>query len=322
MTNKEIYANLSNSESTISIYDQPWWLDAVCGGENWDVILYNKNGNIIGALPYYIKQKYGLKYVSQPQFTQHNGVWIKYPDNIKSESKKLSFEIEVINGLIAQIEDMNFQFYQQAQSPALTNWLPFYWRGYTQTTYYTYRLNDIHDMEALFNNFQPNKRKNIKKALRAGLQVKFDMPSDQFYKLHKSTLEKQNKKIFYSYGLFEKIYNAAYENDSGRTAYVVDSNGKILCAVFNLWDKERGYDLISANEPEAKNVGALDFLVYSMIDFLRTKVNCYDFEGSMIQGVEESFRHFGATQTPYFVIRKVYSRNLILKSAIKKLGNF
>ena len=53
-----------------------------------------------------------------------------------------------------------------------------------------------------------------------------------------------------------------------------------------------------------------------MIEFLSDKVPGYDFEGSMIEGVEESFRHFGATQTPYFSIHKTYTKNPLLRAVI------
>ena len=55
-----------------------------------------------------------------------------------------------------------------------------------------------------------------------------------------------------------------------------------------------------------------------MLEYLSDKVCGYDFEGSMIEGVEESFRHFGAAQTPYFTIRKTYTKNPLLRAAINQ----
>ena len=320
MTNKEKYNELVKNETTFSVYDQPWWLDAVCGADNWDVYLYEKKGNIIGAMPVYIKKRLGIKYFSQPPFTQHNGVWIKYTEN-QVESKRLSLEKEVINGLLDQIESSDCVFYQQAQSPNLTNWLPFYWRGYKQTTHYTYRINDIEDTEKLFQNFQPNKKKHIRKAIKAEMVVKFDLQPEIFYEFHKKSLEKQGKTIFYDLTMFKKMHDAAYANNSGRTIYLESKDGKLLCALFNLWDSNYGYDLISAIDPNIRSSGAPDFLVYSMIKYLSDKVHGYDFEGSMIEGVEESFRHFGAIQTPYFFISKIYTKNPLLQMLISHKFN-
>lgn len=317
MTNKECYAALCAQEPDICVYDQPWWLDAVCGADNWDVLLYEKNGSILGALPYYVKEKLGLRYITQPPFTQHNGPWIKYPPQ-QAEAKRISHEREVLDGLMEQVEQLGVCHYQQQFSPKLTNWLPLYWRGYQQTTRYTYRLPDIHDPEALFAGFQRDKRRNINKARKSGMSVHFDLSPDDFYIHHKQGLEKRGRRISYSQEFFRRIYDAAYQNHGGRTAYVTNAQGRLIYAMFNLWDTQWGYDLVGAADPETWHTGAPDLLHYSMIEFLSDKVPGYDFEGSMIEGVEESFRHFGATQTPYFSIHKTYTKNPLLRAAIAR----
>lgn len=315
MTNKEKYFQLCKENDTICVYDMPWWMDAVCGENNWDVVLYEKNDTILGAMPYYTKSKMGLSYITQPQLTQHNGVWINYPKS-QVESKRISFEKEVIEALLDQIEKKNISYYMQNQSPNLTNWLPFYWRGYRQTCYYTYRLEDISDTEQLFKDFQSNKRRNINKAKKAGYVVEFDLKAESFYLLHKRNLEKQGKEIHYSFELFKRLYDGAYGNDSGRIVYAKNENGDPVSALFNVWDKQWGYDLITALDPDTRSSGVPDLLVFSMLEYLSDKVQGYDFEGSMIPGVEESYRHFGAHQTPYFSIWKIYSNNPVIKYLI------
>ena len=316
MTNKEKYALLCEKEPTIGVYDQPWWMDAVCGPENWDILLYEKGDQILGTLPYYVKKKFGLKYITQPKFTQHNGPWIKYSEN-QSESKRISFEKEVMTNLIGQLEDLPVCFYQQSFSPIITNWQPFYWKGYSQSTNYTYRLPDIHDPSNLFEEFQHNKRKNINKARKGAFKIGYDLSATDFYQHHKKCLEKQGKAISYSQELLQKIFDAAYSHQAGKSVYLTSRDGKLLCALFNLQDKIWGYDLISAIDPETRNTGAPDLLVYTMLEYFSNKTKGYDFEGSMIEGVEESFRHFGATQTPYFNINKIYTKNPLVKAAIK-----
>lgn len=316
MNDKEKYISLCEKEKSICVYDMPWWLDAVCGHDNWDVIVYEKGNNILGAMPYFVKQKLGMKYITQPQFTQHNGIWLNYPSNM-NESKRISFEKEVISAIMEQVENLGLTYYMQNYSPSLTNWLPFYWRGYTQTGYYTYRIEDISNAEELFKKFQSNKRKNINKALRNGYVVQYDLSAQDFYHLHELSLKKQGKKISYSFELFERIYNAAYKNGAGCTIYARNNEEKPISALFNIWDSKWGYNLISAIDPDTRNFGVADLLVYSMIGFLSDKVKGYDFEGSMIPGVEESFRHFGAHQTMYFTIRKIYSKNPVVRFLIQ-----
>ena len=90
----------------------------------------------------------------------------------------------------------------------------------------------------------------------------------------------------------------------------------MLGAIFVPFDTQWAYHLITALDPEIRKTGALDFLVYELLRYFSDKVSGYDFEGSMIEGVEESFRHFGATQTPYFTIQKTYTKNPLLRAVI------
>ena len=90
MTNKEKYIQFCEQNDFVPIFSQPWWMDAVCIDGYWDVLLYEKNEEILGALPYYVKKKFGLSYITQPQFTQNNGVVIKYPENQSTRKSYLT----------------------------------------------------------------------------------------------------------------------------------------------------------------------------------------------------------------------------------------
>ena len=48
MTNKEKY-DIFCQKIYISVFSQPWWLDAVCGEENWDVYVVEKGGIYVAS---------------------------------------------------------------------------------------------------------------------------------------------------------------------------------------------------------------------------------------------------------------------------------
>jgi len=108
--------------------------------------------------------------------------------------------------------------------------------------------------------------------------------------------------------LFKKIHDSAYENNSGRTIAAYDKDGNLHCALFVIWDEMSAYDLISTIDPKYRNIGAASLLIKEIIAYVSTFVNKFDFEGSMIEPVERSFRQFGAVQTPYFSISKTNSK--------------
>ena len=322
MTNKEKYAFFCSEIDDICIYDQPWWLDVDCGSENWDVVLYEKDGRVLGAMPFYIKKRFGLSYITSSARSQHHGAII-LPSTAQKSSKRIGYEHEVMTGLIDELEkyilDKGIVYYQETFSPLIKDWLPFYWKGYSQTTKYTYRINDISDVDSVFDNFMPNKQKNIRKAIRAGITTKFDMKAEDFYLLHKEAVAKQGKVIKYSLETLKRYFDGLYSHNAGRSMYAVDKDGKVMGAILTAWDNKYGYHWISAFDPDTRVSGSSDLLVFEMIKYLSSKgITGFDFEGSMDHGIEQSCRSFGGSQDQYFSINKIFTKNSIIKALIKR----
>lgn len=320
MTNKERYAELCASEPTICVYDQPWWMDAVCGADNWDVVLYEKSGSILGALPYYVKSRYGLKYITQPMLTQHNGVWIKYPENQKYE-KRLSFEKKVTTGLIAQLEKaagaQNILHYQQSFSPEVTNWLPFYWKDYQQTTRYTYRIPWQQDPARAYAEFSKGVRKNMEKAATCA-NISEDGDLQSFYDMDRKTFARQGLSVPYSYEFLERLDQALAVHQARKIYLARNQEGVLCCASYIVYDSCWVYQLMSGTDPAYRDYDFKTLLVRKALDFAFSTGRGFDFEGSMVPGIEEFDRAFGAVQTPYFSIHKTYTKNPLLRAAIQR----
>lgn len=310
MTDKEAYFELCKTEPSINVFMQPFWMDAVSTPEHWDVLLHRTKDEIDAAWVYHFEKKRGKLIISHPLQTQIQGIWMRR-DASWSEEKRLTREKEIFSNLIEQLEAKGLLSLHQRFPVEVTNWLPFYWKGYKQQTQYTYRINDISHPEKVLETFNRAKRKNINKALKDGVEVKFDLSAEAFYENHKMTLALQRSTISYGFDVFKRMYDVAYENQAGRTIYAIDNEGRIHAALFNIWHGDVAYDLISTIDPRYRNSGAATLLVYEMIKYLSDKVKVYDFEGSMMEGVENSFRQFGTTQTPYFALSKDHSSSLV-----------
>jgi hypothetical protein len=297
VTAKERYRVLCREETSIPIFSKDWWLDAVCG-DAWDVALVEQRGQIVASMPYTVSKGLIFTYSTQPALTQTLGPWIKVNEKAK-HSKILASEKETMNELIDQMP--YFDHFRQNWHYSRTNWLPFYWRGFKQTTRYTYVIPDLSDLEFVWSNFDHSKRKNIKRAT-ASLEVVFDVPANEFYDNHAFTLNKQGNAISYKRELFYRIYNIAYAKNRGRTIGAYDDKGNLHAALFVIWDDLSAYDLISTIDPEFRNSGAASLLVQEIIRFVSKETPRFDFEGSMIEPVEQSFRRFGAIQMPYFSV--------------------
>jgi hypothetical protein len=306
MTNRERYRVFCRDNDFIPIFSKDWFLDAVCGMNNWDVVLVKKQDKVVASMPFYRKKKALFNIITMPKHAQTMGVFLTYPKGQKYETR-LSYEKKIMQSLIDQLPKVDY--FNQTFHYTITNWLPFYWKGYTQTTNYTYLIENLSDIEAVFKKFSNGKRKDIAKSKEI-VEIKFDLSAKEFYENHKMTLKKQNTEISYSFEHFSRIYSNVYRYNSGCTLYAVDKVGNIHAGVLVVWDKNSGYNLITTFDPSFRNSGASTLLIYEMIKFIATKTDRFDFEGSMIESVEKSYRQFGAKQKPYFDITKVDSKIL------------
>ncbi len=304
MTDKERYRELCKEEKSIPLFCQDWWMDAVCPNE-WDVLLTEEKGEIVGALPYHLRKKFGFRCVVQPQLTQYNGIWIKR-DPVTVDNIRLSNEKKVFNELITQLEHLELSFYQQCFHLSITNWLPFYWRGYKQTTRYTYLINNIANPKSIFSRFSPAKQRQIRKS-EGKLHLSLDMKPDEFYNHHKQTLKKRGNEISYPYELFFHVYKAAQEHNAGQLFAIKDGKETIHSCLFTVWDNASAYALLYSIAPEYASSGASTLVIWEAIKFLANKTRDFDFEGSMVEGIENSYRQFGTIQKPYLRIEKYYS---------------
>lgn len=308
--NKKLYRDLCNAESSIPHYCRDWWLDIVCGSGQWDVALVNKKGTIYAAMPYFIRRQFGITIITMPPFTQSLGPWFNKLEG--SYTTILSRQTEYMNTLIEQLPE--FDDFTMGLSPNCSNWLPFYWNNFKQSTAYTYIIPDITDQDKIWQGLHASKRKNIKKASNI-VSVKWDLSAEDFYNNHAMTLKKQGATISYSKDLFICMHQEGYKRDAAKTIYALDENNNLHAALFVVWDDIRGYDLISTIDPDYRNSGAASLLIYEVIKWLSQEkgVREFDFEGSMIASVEASFRHMGAHQCPYFIIRKANVKSILLR---------
>ena len=322
MTNKQRYEKFCGEHPDIPLFMQAWWLSAVCVPEkkDWDVLFAEENGTIVGVMPYHLLKKWGFRTILQPQLTQYNGVWIDYPKDI-SPHKRYSFENKVMDNLIDQLEKLNVSYFSQNFHHSFTNWLPFYWKNFKQTTRYTYILKNIADIDAIFENISTKYRKSLRKCEKE-LTVDFNLSPEDFYDFHKNSFYEENDSITYPKQLFLSIFQTATERNQGKIIAIRNKNNELLYALFFVWDKNSGYNLITARNKINKSNDTLVYIIWEAIKYLNGKTKNYDFEGSMIEGVAAKNQRYGAEQVPYFNITKSYSKIFSLLLQVKTKLNF
>lgn len=283
------------------IFSQPWWLDTVCGPNNWAQVDVQKEGHSIAVLPYAITSKFGQTCLSMPPLTQTLGVHILYPEN-QSYAKKLSFEKTVMTKLIEQLP--TFAYFSQNFHFSFTNWLPFYWAGFEQTTRYTYRLPTLSDLDQTYAGFQSKIRTDIQKAAKTiTIEDSQDIPA--FYELVTHTFQRQNLKVPYSRRFLDALITACFHNKCGKLFLGRGKDGSLHAGVLIVWDSQSAYYLIGGADPQFRNSGATSFLIWEAIKFSATVTQSFDFEGSMIEPVERFFQRIWCHSNTVFHYSKI-----------------
>jgi hypothetical protein len=297
LTNKDKYRTLCRTEATIPIFSRDWWLDAVCGTK-WDVLLYEEKGRIRAAMPLFLPLP---KIVSMPPYTQTMGIWFAKDSGDTKYVTALGQRQKITNVFAGELK--KYTAFLQNFHYEITDWLPFYWAGYRQTTRYTYLLHDINQTERLRESMSPHLRRKITLATKHGLVVKHGISAQDFLRIHSLTFQRQGKKPAHTETLKHLIHVCLARNQ-GDLWGGYDANGSLHAVAFIVRQESAAYYLAGGTDPALRDSGAHALVLWEAIQDASAYANRFDFEGSMLPGVERFFREFGATQTPYFTISK------------------
>ena len=295
--------------TTNSIFEETWWLDAVATNQ-WNAVEIKRDGAVVARLPYVIKKQMGLTIFTMPRLTPSLGPWLR--ESTANYSKQLAQQKDLYTALIAQLPTHDFFCLNFHHS--MTNWQPFYWQGFSQTTCYSYVIENLQDLDLVWNGFQPNIRQEIRKASKQ-VVVRTDLDLDRFLDINSLTFDRQGKKLPYSRELVQRLDHACVEHKSRQIFFAEDAQGQIHAAIYLIWDRHSAYYLMGGGDPQLRTSGATSLLMWEAIKFAATVTQKFDFEGSMIEPIERFVRSFGGCQIPYFKVRKNSPRMQVLLSA-------
>lgn len=308
------YKEFYEKHQDIPVFCSPWWLDVVAPGQ-WDVILIERNNQIVCSFPFYYHKKFGvLRLITEPKLTQKMGPYIVYSNRAQSDSKKIKFENELYQEIIDLIP--KFDYFSMAFDQKYRNWLGFYWNGFHQTTRYSYRISNLND-ENLLSRFSQTKRQLVKKAIN---KYKFctDMTPEEYYTYYNDAVTNRGEKMYYEKDIIIKLCQSAIGNNMGKIFSCKDEQGNVLAVNFTVWDKECAYYIGAMRKKEYNQTGGTEFLIYNTMKYVSRYVDCFDFEGSMTPGVEETYRSFGTSQTEFYQITRV--PNSLLRGVLSFWG--
>ncbi|MCI1186537.1 GNAT family N-acetyltransferase [Hymenobacter sp. DH14] len=311
MPAKTRYRDFCRTAPDVPVFAQPWYLDACAEGGTWDVVLAEEKGRVVAALPYFYKQKSLFQYATMPPFVKWLGPYL-----LPEFRGRLPKEHELMQALIAQLPDL--AAFKQNFYPTVTNWLPFYWQQFRQTTFYTYRLHQLRKLARVEAGLGTGIRRDIRLA-RPQVRVVHDLPLAEFYRVNMLSFQRQQLAPPYSLAQLRRLDAALATAGNRQLFFAVDAQNRVHSVAYLIWDATTAYFLLAGDDPALRASGAGVLLAWECIRYASEVLglDCFDFEGSMLPGVERIRVRFGAVQTPYFFVWKHNSRLFELLEKLK-----
>jgi lipid II:glycine glycyltransferase (peptidoglycan interpeptide bridge formation enzyme) len=147
-------------------------------------------------------------------------------------------------------------------------------------------------------------RRNIRTAEELSINIRDDVTVDDFLKIQALTFERQKTRNTQCEAVLRKLISAARKRAQGAIFGGYDKEGKLHAAAFIVWQNSCAYYIAGGGDCDLRNSGAHSLVMWEALRQVAQYTDTFDFEGSMIPGVERFFREFGAKQTPYFLITR------------------
>ena len=261
------------------IYAYSWYLDIVA--DNWDVLVLNDYEAVM-PLPW--RQKYFIKYIYPPAWTQQLGV---FSSNTISEELIVSF----IKAIPRKFKKITIQF---------NSGNVFKHKNITERVNYILPLNRSY--EEVYKEYRADRKNRVKQGYRNNLSIKeVNIQSlIEIGKRYYSYLNINND----DYLKLKKLAFYALKKKNRFITGIERNDGSILGGVLFLESKSRITYLFSVVTDEGKNKQVTSSIIDSLIKDKISSNKTLDFEGSMIDGIADFYRSFGGKKELYYLYKQ------------------
>jgi len=296
--------------NTISscIFDEDWWLDAVSGEKRWSqVSIFDPKTNYQATIKFLQKQRYGKSTIQMPPFTPYLGP--VYSHEFRTTDMSVNEENRLNELLIEKLpthEALDMSFHWRIQ-----NWLAWYWNGYQQTTFYTYRI-PIGNSQSDFQNLRNNTKRVIRYAkFRHSLEFTDAVSINELLDVAHDTGIRKRVSLVTDESVIERLYQILAQRKRGKILGIRDPQGELQAAMLIVWDELEAYYLLGGIKGKSKDLGAGSLLIWEAIRYSHNMGRVFNFEGSMNKTINHFFSGFNPLLTPYFRIHKASRRHRI-----------
>ena len=279
------------------LYCKSWWLDAVAPGR-YELLTVSSGSEIRAGWPIVWAEVGRHHRVVMPPLTQKLG--ILFSPSAAKYAEELSNEHRLMDELISKLPPNTYVYMHCHEN--FTNWLPFCWHGFRQTTRYTYVLEDLSDLECIWEEMRGTARKEVRKAEKLGIRCRETEDLSLFYELNNRIFHRQGLDTPYSFEFLKRIDDACLKNAHRKIMIAEDVEGRPHAFRYFMYDEQCTLLVAGGADDNLRGSGACSLLDWEIIKFASTVSKRFDFTGSMMRGIEPYIRTFGAKRKQYFCI--------------------
>jgi lipid II:glycine glycyltransferase (peptidoglycan interpeptide bridge formation enzyme) len=294
--NKAAWEKLCQSDSNIPIFMQSFWMDTVCN--TWTVhTVHDFKNEMVGAIVFHYKRKFGLSLILNPNMTPYHGLWIKEKFYFK-EKNKITVGKEISNLLISSLPKTTYTNLRLSSSIIDTQ--IFKWKGFDTKVRYTYLIKNTTNKEESWANFDQKTRNSIIKASNDLICSEYT-DINQHFDIVQGTFHKVKENLIVDVETFTKMYENLHPLSKSFLFCVKDKSDKIHASLLLIRDSKTAY-LTSHGFVHNAHRGATSLLIWKAIEYACENQINLDFEGSDLPKIEPFYRGFGGEITPYYQV--------------------
>jgi hypothetical protein len=295
-----------------TVFHNTWYLQAWSAQPQVHVLL-DSAGKIKAGICISERRFMGTDAVRRPMWTACNGPLIR-ASAAKTANDRASEEKSLMMELMAQVSSqIPLGIYDFFLPPEYADMMPFIWSGYDICTYYTYQIPPS-PPEVWQSAMRQGHRRDLQKAWKViaeeGGSVEESTSLDECYQLFRDTVEMKNINLSFNFSSLNRWWQILRAHRSGKIFVAREKDGRPVCATIMISDNRSVFYLASGIRKDARH-GPLSLWSRALIDRMirdaHSRGLIFDFEGSVLQGVEQFFRGWGGRRIVRYRVLKIPS---------------
>lgn len=282
-----------------TIFHTHRWTEIIAGAfdRRARVLGVFKNGTLIGGAPLYERRVAHLTIANPPVVAGYAGALLDLTE-YQSTCRANSEAEQILEALEAGVR-ARYGYARLSHAPGMTDARPFLWHGWDVAPRFTFRLA-LRDPDALFEAFEPDTRRKIRRATEAGLVAQRITHTSEIIATYESSYRRHDSPPPVPVTMLGRLADRLIAEGLARGYVVRDRDGAVHAFQMQVLDKSAAYGWIAGMVPEQAQHGGFPFLTWSILSELAESHRAYDFLGANTPTIAQFKRAFGGDLVPYW----------------------